>query len=324
MRKLMNACLAVSFALSMTACNSTPITSTQPLQTGARTSFGAQNTGSIKGQLVLPYRVQLPARQAKAPDFSLLAYFAGQPAFAEEASPSPEASGANEAGPLTAEEIQALTATVDGQQVDLTVTEITPQGEETVVDYEIDEAPVGEGLEVVEINTPTGESVGGAVVDAEPGSTTETEITPETTAVLETACDVHGSQKIAWLTEAEMSALQVLPSLLSKLASLRSMLRKDGSFKPNKQRIFKHKALNPQPTTSPSPSTSPNPSASPSSSPSPAPTAITSSSPQNCGCPNGHQAVSKKPTQSKSQSDDKGSNQNDERNKGKGQKGKGR
>ncbi|MEZ0371150.1 MAG: hypothetical protein ACAI44_18800, partial [Candidatus Sericytochromatia bacterium] len=254
MKKLFAIC--VSATLTLSACSTTPSTMIQPGTPAARQS---QATGSIKGHLVLPYRVQTTSRVAKA-GFEVLAYVIGQPAQAQEvtdpapsdttdtstdssaetttsdaatdtsatdtsatsdtstsdtstdgsttepasdpadeATPAPEAS-ATDSGPLTEAEIQDLTATVDGQPVDLTVTDITSSEDETTVSYEITDAPVGDGMEVVEIQTPEGDSLGGVVVDVTEDGTTEQDITPETTALLDTAVEIHGSMKVADLT----------------------------------------------------------------------------------------------------------------------------
>ncbi|HEY9841834.1 MAG: hypothetical protein ACAI44_19660 [Candidatus Sericytochromatia bacterium] len=290
MKKLL--LIGVSATLALTACNTgSPSTLVQP----GRTATSAQSTGAIKGQLILPYRLQTTTRVAST-GFNLLAYVVGQPALAEEgapatdgeeatteasAEPSAEASAAASAepsaepsaeasattdGPLTEGEVLNLTATVDDEPVALEVTEVEPSadGEETVVTYEIDEADVdadgdGDGdMVVVEIQTPEGEGVGSAVVDAEVGTTTEQDITPETTAVVETAVEIYGSAKIADLTEADLTRLALDPAVLNKAASMRSILRKDGTLKPNLVRRF---GPHGKPSTSPSGSLSATPSA---------------------------------------------------------------
>ncbi|MEZ0372457.1 MAG: hypothetical protein ACAI44_25425, partial [Candidatus Sericytochromatia bacterium] len=264
MRNLLTICVSVSLSLSLTACNSlAPAAPGTLMPTGqAGMSRRAQPTGSLKGKLVLPYRIETSSRVARG-GFDLLAYVVGQPAQAQEASPTNEpdagtaateantdttatgtdATDAGTSGPLSEAEVENLTATVDGQPVELDVTDIeaSTTGDETVVNYEIDEAPVGDGMEVVEITTTSGEAVGGAVVEVPAGTTTEQDITPETTAVLETCVQTYGSLKIADLSQEDLIRLALDPTILRMQASLRSLLRRDGAFKHNAERKFKWK-----------------------------------------------------------------------------------
>ena len=238
--------LVLTLSLSLLAC-ATPNTQTagnvgafspnqsnvQSLATSASDSgaYTAQITGtsSLKGRIVLPYVVQ-PTQVASA-SFSVMGLFTGLPAHAQEAS---EAS--DDANSVTTEDLENLQATVNGEEVEITVVsvETNEETEETVINYEIEEAPATEGQEVLEIETESGDPLLGAITDVEADTTTEQDVTTETTSLLETATEIHGRFKISDLTEADLTALAINPETLNKNASLRSILKKDGTLKANK------------------------------------------------------------------------------------------
>lgn len=251
--------LAVSASLALAACSSP--TAVQPGSSQA-------STGIIKGQVVIPYRLQTSARVSQ--NFNLMNYFAGDAAIAEEeapaaaapaeAAPAPAAEAPAAAAPaaeapaaaadappaegaITPSEAQTLEVSVDGEAATATVTAVAPSadGTETVVSFEASSDDLGQGTEVVEVTTTDGELVGSVAVDAAPGGTTTVTVTPETTATVEAAIEKHGARKIADLTAEELAKIAADPATLNKAAAVRSLFKKDGTLKANKDRNFTRK-----------------------------------------------------------------------------------
>ncbi len=180
---------------------------------------------SIKGKITLPFAVT--TTQLASAEFSLMAYLTGLPVHAQEASEDS----------LSPEDLETLQATVNGESVEIEIVTVEPnlETDETVLTYEIGEAPVSDGNDVIEIQTDEGTPVLGAITDLEENQTTEQNIDTETTSILNTATEIHGSTKLGDLTIDDLIALAVNPRFLQLKASLRSLLRKDGTFKHNKK-----------------------------------------------------------------------------------------
>lgn len=180
-------------------------------------------TGKLKGKIILPGLIK-PA-QVASNNFGLMAYFTGMPAHAEELE-------------LTQEDLENLQATVNGEEVEITVTDVNvnEESDQTEVTYEIEEAPATDGQEVLEIQTEDGTPLAGAITDVEEGETTEQDVDEESTSFLEKAEYIHGKHKIGQLTQADFDALKIDATKVNPNASLRSILRKDGTLKPNKAR----------------------------------------------------------------------------------------
>ncbi|PKL75238.1 MAG: hypothetical protein CVV27_16410, partial [Candidatus Melainabacteria bacterium HGW-Melainabacteria-1] len=263
--------LSLSLLLSIAACNqsATPPTSNQNQISSSQNQTVSKT--SLRGQMVLPYRINEAQLSASSP----LDFFLGAPAHADDLQHI-----------LKRSDLDQLRAYVNGELVTLKIVSVSFQGDETLIQYEITEMPMlgSDEVYVLEIRTPDGSPLLGGALTVVPDTVNTFNLSVETTALLDLVREVitapstgkpeatpgkpdsanDASRKLGELTSAELESLKLDPSLLNKQASIRSILRKDGTLKKHALDRF---VITPTPTPTPDPTPTPTPDPTPTPTP---------------------------------------------------------
>lgn len=202
--------LPLLIALSLTpACSSHPVP-------GMNIQVGES---ALQGKLVLPYQIQ-----------------DGQPTAAQATSPAAISQNAeNEIYlvPLTRLDLNFLRASLDGEPVMLEVKQISLNQNQTTVQYYISDLPPlpTERIARLEIQTREGQPLLGGMVKLTPGQTGSYDLDVNTTALMVKVTDTLNSRQVNELTISELKVLELDPSLSTEQASIRFLLRRDGTLK---------------------------------------------------------------------------------------------
>ncbi|MEZ0369657.1 MAG: hypothetical protein ACAI44_11265, partial [Candidatus Sericytochromatia bacterium] len=234
-------CLTLSIGFGLAACNQS---ASPPLTASRQNAVPSQNQSaqkvsqtSVRGKMVLPYRLS----DAKVASLANpVSFFLGQPAFADQVNIL-----------LRRSDLDQLQAYVNGELVELKILSVTFSGDDTVIEYEISGVtqPEAGGVLLLEVRTPNGATVLGGALTVVVNKVNTYDLTVETTSLLDLIrekferedglVDSHPSRKLGELTAAELDRLKLDPTLLNKNASIRSILRKDGTLKAHALNRFK-------------------------------------------------------------------------------------
>lgn len=184
---------------------------------------------ALEGKLILPYRIQ-DSQVSKG--FNPVSYLFGQAAVAADHS---ENAADNQAYvvPLTRLDLNSLRASIDGEPVTVKVRRISFSSDETTVEYRIDDLPTlaAERVARLEILTRDGQPLLGGIVRFVPGQVVFYDFDVHSTALLVKVRETLSARQVSQLSLAELSALELDPNLSAELASIRFLLRRDGTLK---------------------------------------------------------------------------------------------
>lgn len=212
--KLISFCLALSMGLVACAPGMSLV--------GPGSASTSQNNAGVKGEIVLPYRIQ-EAKVSALPN--PVSFFLGTPAHADEVKVY--------VVPVTRTDISQVRAYVNGQPVALNINDIRVSGDQTVLSYQIDTLPLlnPDGVHLLEIRLASGEPLLGGVLTLVPGTVNSYNITVQTTALLDSVREVLGSRPLTELTLIRVRELERSPNLNGRLNSIRAMLQRYGKLR---------------------------------------------------------------------------------------------
>ncbi len=174
---------------------------------------------ALQGKLVLPYQIQ-----------------DAQPSEATALSPEPlNQSGDNEVyrAPLTRLDLKFLRASLEGEPVTLDIQQINLAEHQTTVDYHVSDLPPlpTERVARLEIQTREGQPLLAGIVKLIPGQTGFYDLDVKSTALMVKVTDTLNAREINELSLSELKLLELDPSLSTEQASIRFLLRRDGTLK---------------------------------------------------------------------------------------------
>ncbi|PKL76778.1 MAG: hypothetical protein CVV27_08530 [Candidatus Melainabacteria bacterium HGW-Melainabacteria-1] len=213
--KLSVALIALSLGLS--ACNTpgaVPFVGTDTNQQTAQ--------AKVKGQIILPYR---PQGTRVSQGFSPLNYFFGAAAHADDIKVY--------VMPVTQTDLSQIRAYVNGQPVNLLVSDIRISGDQTLIDYEITNLPLLAPGQVylLDVRLPSGDPLVGGVLNLVPGTVNTYNLTVQTTALLDRAREFLGTRPVSSLTLIDVRRLERDGEIRIRGDSIREILRRRGSLR---------------------------------------------------------------------------------------------
>ncbi len=215
-KKTLPLCLALTMGFSLVLSSCAPGTSLM----GPSGSSTSQSSADVRGEIVLPYRVQ-DAKVSSLPN--PVSYFLGEPAIADDLY----------IVPVTRTDLNRVQAYVNGTPVNIRITDMRISGDQTVLSYQIDTIPLlnPNAVNALEIRLASGEPLVGGVLTFVPGTVNTYNLTVQTTALLDSVREVLGTRPITDITIVRVREIERGPGLNGRLNAIKSILQRNGKLR---------------------------------------------------------------------------------------------